>query len=382
MFTGKKILITDGVARQVLPIVKGLKKLGCHITIICFSKLDVGYSTKYADERILLSCKESDIQYQEQYVLNLIQNQKFDLVIPMSDETAEYLSRNKESISKYAAVAVNDYDIFKLAANKNNTMRICQENGISCPKTYLNLREVDFSELPFPVVVKPETGCGSIGFKIVQDVDHLNSVIREYEQKNYKLCIQEYIPQNGPQFGAEVFRDKYGNFSFLVIDEKPRWFPLDGGSPTINISIHDKTMKEMSEKLLNTMQWEGYANIDFVLDKRDKQPKILEVNPRLSAATKLNYCLGIDVARAILENAFNDKVTEYEDYEDGIAISCCLTELLWFVKSSNRFKTKPSIFTLKDKSDVIFDSCDIVPFIKFCIQSLLKYRKAMKLRER
>ena len=382
MFTGKRILITDGVARQVLPIVKGLKKLGCNITILCFSKLDLGYSTKYADKRILLPCQEDDIKYQEEYVLDLIKKAKFDLVIPMSDETAEYLSRNKSTVLKYTAVAVNDYNIFKQAANKNNTMRICQDNGIPCPTTYLDLKAVDFSKLTFPIVVKPETGCGSIGFKIVHDIDHLTDVIKEYQQKNYKLCIQEYIPQDGPQFGAEVFRDKKGNFSFLVIDEKPRWFPLDGGSPTINISIHDKTMKEMSEKLLNTMQWEGYANIDFVLDERDKQPKILEVNPRLSAATKLNYCLGIDVARAILENAFNEKVTEYEDYEDGIAISCCLTELLWFVKSSNRFKTKPSIFALKNKSDVIFDSSDIVPFIKFCIQSLLKYRKAMKLRER
>lgn len=382
MFTGKRILITDGVARQVLPIVKGLKKLGCHITILCFSKLDLGYATKYADKRILLPCQEGDIKYQEEYVLDLIKKEKFDLIIPMSDETAQYLSRNKSTVLQYAAVAVNDYDIFKQAANKNNTMRICQDNGIPCPTTYFDVKAVDFSKLTFPVVVKPETGCGSIGFKIVNDIDHFTDVIKEYQQKKYKLCIQEYIPQDGPQYGAEVFRDKKGNFSFLVIDEKPRWFPLDGGSPTINISIHNDEMKDMSKNLLNKMQWVGYANIDFVLDKRDKKPKILEVNPRLSAGTKLNYCLGIDVAKAILENEFDSEVTKYKDYNDGIAISCCLTELLWFVKSPNRFKTKPSILSIKNKKDVVFDTSDIWPFINFCIQSLLKYRKAMKLRER
>lgn len=382
MFAGKRILITDGVARQVLPIVKGLKKLECHITIICFSKLDLGYATKYVDRRILLDFKENDIKYQENFILNLIKKEKFDLVIPMSDETAEYLSRNKSTVLQHAAVAVNDYDVFIKAANKNNTMRICQDNGIPCPKTYCDTKAVDFSQLVFPVVVKPETGCGSIGFHIVYDVNHLKKIIKEYEQNNYKLCIQEYIPQDGSQYGAEVFRDKRGNFSFLVIDEKPRWFPLDGGSPTINISIHNKVMENMCKKLLDTMHWVGYANIDFVLDKRDKKPKIIEVNPRLSAGTKLNYCLGIDVAKVIMENEFSSKVTEYKEYNDGISISCCLTEILWFIKSPNRFKAKPSILSLNNRSDVVFDSGDIWPFVTFCIQSVLKYRKAMKLRER
>lgn len=382
MFAGKKILITDGVARQVLPIAKGLKKLGCHVTIICFSKLDLGFTTKYVDKRILLLGKEEDIHYQEKYVLKLIQEENFDLIIPMSDETAEYLSRNKKTILKFSAVAVNDYDIFLKAANKNRTMQICQENKINCPKTYFNIENMDFSILPFPLVVKPETGCGSIGFKIVDNIQRLQEVLCEYREKNYKVCLQEYIPQDGSQYGAEVFRDKEGNFSFLVIDEKPRWFPLDGGSPTINISIHNKEMSDMCRKLLNVIDWNGYANIDFVVDKRDRKPKILEVNPRLSAGTKLNYCLGIDVAKTILENEFASQITEYNDYSDSVSISCFLTELLWFIKSPNRFKTKPSIFLFKNKNDVIFDKENKKPFLAFCIQSLLRYRKAMKLRER
>lgn len=380
-----KVLITDAYARQTLPMAKAFKELGCTVTVLCFSKLDVGYASKYPDKKIILNCKKDDYDKQLEIIEKLAEKGLFDIIVPMNDYSALFLSRNKERLSKYSKIAVNDWPIFNLAIDKLNTMRICEKYDIPSPKTFLSDKpfdELEIKKLRFPVVVKPRTACGSIGFNIVKDKDKLCKLLLEYDHSLGPLLIQEYIPQSGSQYGAEVFRDKKGNFTTLIIDEKPRWFPLDGGSPTMNFTIENKRMEQICKDLLNAMNWNGYANIDFVVDSRTNEPLIIEVNARISAAVKLCYVSGVNIASQILENEFGEDVTSYPTYNKDVRISCMHTELLWFIKSKDRTKTKPSWFNRDRTSDVIFSWDDPVPFFTFSMASLMNYKREMKKRHR
>lgn len=384
-FQGKRVLILDAYCRQTLPIVRGFKKIGCEVTVLCNSKLDVGYASKYPDHKILLSCSKDD--HKEKYAVarKMIEQNQFDLVVPMNDYGAIFLAEEKEYLSRFTQIAVNDPQVFDLAINKLNTMRICMENGIPCPRTFFveDINEIlADAKIQYPLVVKPKTACGSIGFNIAENMGHLQRILSEQGDINGPVFVQEYIPQDGSQYGAEAFRNKDGTYSFILIDEKPRWFPLDGGSPTINVSIHDSMMVDMTKKLLDAMNWVGYANIDFVMDCRDHQPKIIEVNGRISAAVSIDEAVGINVSKLICENAFADKMTLYKDYKDGVKVSCFLTEILWFAKSKERFSNKPSMFNRKNTTDVIFSWKDLKPFLTFCIQSAGNYRHAMDQRKR
>jgi len=376
----KKILIIDGFARQTLPMSKAFKKLGCQVTVLCFSKLDVGYASRYPDKKIIFNCKKHEYSKQLEFVHSLIKKNKFDVVIPMTDNSAIYLANNKVELSKYTKIAVNDLKIFDLAIDKLNTMRVCSENNIGSPITLFSsnpIKDIEKSHIKFPIVIKPRTASGSIGFNIIENKEKLSN----YNNSN-GLFIQEYIPQNTSQFGTEVFRDRKGNFKSLLVNEKPRWFPIDGGSPTINTTIINKKMVQMSKDLLDAMNWNGYANIDFLLDSRDNELKIIEINARISAAVKLNFIAGIDIAKLILENELNQEVTNYNHYTEGVSIRCLLTELLWFIKSKDRFNTKPSIFKILKSKSVIFSWKDPFPFIVFTIQSLMNYKSEMKKRSR
>ena len=313
-----------------------------------------------------------------------MESNQYDLIIPMNDYAAIYLADHKEHLKQFAHIVVNDLPIFKLAINKLNTMKLCEENGIPSPKTFFveNAEELLLrNDLMFPLVVKPQTACGSIGFNIVENKKHLIKVLNT-DAGNGPVFAQEYIPQDGPQYGAEAFRNKDGSYSFVLIDKKPRWFPLDGGSPTINVTMHDDTMADMARKLLEAMDWVGYANIDYVVDSRTNEPKIIEVNGRISAAVTIDEAAGINVAELICQNEFGDSATIYPDYKDDIRVSCILTEILWFIKSPDRKKNKPSMFYRKNTKDVIFRLNDPKPFFAFCVQSLKNYRHAMEQRKR
>lgn len=386
MWSNKKILLIDGYARQTLPMAKGFRKLGCYVSILCFSKLDVGYATKYANKKILFGVAKEDYDSQLEKVREILKAEKYDLVVPMTDYSATYLSKNKQELSKHAHIAVNGWETFQLAIDKSKTMKICAENQINAPKTLFSnnpLDDMDKSNLNYPLVVKPKTACGSIGFNIVENPQHLRKIIELYPPENGEFFIQEYIPQGeNSQFGAEVFRDRNGNYASILINEKPRWYPIDGGSPTINVAIKNEELVNLSKKLLDKMNWQGYANIDFVVDERDGKFKILEVNGRISAAVKLNYRVGVNIAQLLLENAFSESVSIFKDYKDGVSISCCLTELLWFLKSKKRFKSKPCVFFKRRNKDVIFSFADPKPFFAFCLQSIKNYKSAMKKRKR
>ena len=205
----------------------------------------------------------------------------------------------KEELSKYAKIAVNDWEVFKNIIDKTNTMRICQEHGIPAPKTFFcedPLADVELMELEYPVVVKPKTGVGSIGFNIVKTKEALIKLLSNYDNANGPLLVQEYIEQGGaPQYGAEIFRDRNGKIKAALVVKVARWYPTDGGSRLLSISVHDKEIVKICINLVNALNWNGYANIDLVWDAKEMKAKILEVNGRTGASVKLDFLAGVNI---------------------------------------------------------------------------------------
>ena len=70
------------------------------------------------------------------------------------------------------------------------------------------------------------------------------------------------------------------------------------------------------------------------------------------------------------------------DYKVGEKITCLLPDLLWFLKSPDRFRTDPSWFQRWGVKDVIFSWSDPLPSIGFLIESVSGYRSAMNKRKR
>ena len=55
-FKGKHMLILEGYARQCLSFMKSFKKMGCEVTLLCGSKLDLGYWPRYPDHKSVGIC--------------------------------------------------------------------------------------------------------------------------------------------------------------------------------------------------------------------------------------------------------------------------------------------------------------------------------------
>lgn len=380
-----KVLLLEGFARQIMPLMQALHNLGCDVTTYNTSKLDLGYASRYPHKKIIAPWNRNDESESLQALIEVLKKDKYDIVIPLTDFSATLLSKNKDELKQYAAIAVNDWEVFRKASDKQSTMIACMENGIPCPQTLVDVEEIDDilnSQLNYPFVLKPRTGYGSIGFHCIHNEDQVRSIFDNSVKTHGKMLVQEYIPQTDIQYKAELFIDKNGVIKSACVFDKTRWYPIDGGSTCCSATVYRPDIVESSTKLLSAINWRGYGDIDFIQDPRDGIAKVMEINPRITASVKVCFDAGVDFARQIIEHETGREVTEYLDYKPDCRLRYMHTDLLWFIQSPERFKSNPSWFSFSRTTDQIFSIRDPWPWFTYSVQAVMKLVPEMKRRKR
>jgi len=383
-YSNIRVLLIEGRARQVMPLMESLHKLGCHITTYNSSKLDMGYASRFPDRKILSFCNAKDPTKSWKSINEELRKNKYDLVIPLNDFVAIMLSKHKEELKDCVAIAVNDWQVFEYASDKLKTMQVCMENNIPCPKTFLadeSLEDLKEMDLQYPICIKPRTGYSAVGFRMIEDSRDLEYIVKATKEKYGAPLIQEYIPQTDLQYKAELFIDKNGELKSCCIFSKIRWYPIDGGSSTMNKTVHRPDIQESCYKLLKAIGWRGYADIDLIQDPRDNVAKIMEINPRITGSVKICFKCGVNFTEQILQDYLDIDVTSYMDYPAGKYLRYFHTDLLWFLKSPDRFRAKPSWFNFFNSVDQIWSLKDPLPWFTYTLANISKVKEDSKKRK-
>lgn len=382
---GIRVLLLEGFARQSMALMPALKKLGCHVTTYNSAKLDLGYASRYPDQKLIEPWNRDDPEFSFAALMNVLRRDRYDVIIPLTDFSAALLSNHFDEIAPYAAPAVNRPNVFREAADKQRTMQACVRANVPCPHTLYDMTcadDVVAAGMPYPFIIKPRTGYGSIGFHVIHDEEELRRVFDSAVAKHGPMLVQDYIPQTGTQYKCQVLLDDNGDARSAVVFDKTRWYPIDGGSTCCSTSVHRPDIAENAVRLLREMGWRGYGDVDMIEDPRDGSVKVMEVNPRITASVKVCFAAGVDFARQIVEHALGLPVTEYRNYRAGVQLRYMHTDLLWFIQSPDRFRTKPSWFRFANTVDQIFSLRDPLPWFTYSIQAVRKRKGEMAKRAR
>ncbi len=382
---GVRVLLLEGFARQNMALMPALKALGCHLTTYNASRLDVGYASKYPDVKLVRYWNREDEEASFAALMEVLAEGHYDIVIPMTDFSATLLANHIDAVRPLAWPAVNPPEVFRRAADKQETMRACAENGVPCPHTLYDMASADdilAAGMPFPFIIKPRVGYGSIGFHVIRDEAQLREVFDAAVKRFGPMVVQDYIPQTGTQYKCEVFLDADGAPKSAVVFDKTRWYPIDGGSTCCSCSVHRPDIAADSIRLLQAIGWRGYGDVDLIEDPRDGVAKVMEINPRITASVKVCFAAGVDFARQIVELGMGLPVTPFEDYRDGVRLRYMHTDLLWFLQSPDRFRAKPSWFDFRHTTDQIFNPRDPWPWFTYTVQGLRKRKSEMEKRKR
>lgn len=359
----KKVLLLEGYLIQTQSIAKSLSLLGYYVVIFSEEEMSYGYHTKYAKERYLTeSCEKEPIKYYER-ILDYIKKNDVSAIIPMSDESAKILAEHQKDISLFSAVSAPDIESFQKGYDKNKLMKVCSELGIDHPFTVDLDGDYDIKGLRFPAIIKPNITSGGRGMCIVHSPEELKNKARAVIKVFGPAHVQEFIPSGGRQIKVQVLISNKGEIVCSSVMCKTRWYPVNGGSSCCNITIEEPELVERCHKLLRAISWKGFADFDVIEDPRDKSLNIMEINPRVPACIKSAIVSGINWGEVIVNNIIEAPQKQYK-YSPGKALRVLGFDILWFIKSPNRFRAKPSWFNFFGKN-VFYQDLDWTDFGSF-----------------
>ena len=372
----KKVVILDAQTIQTLSVAKSLNKHGYYVILLCDSKNSYGYRTKYADEKIITPSTKDKLNEFHLFFIEFLKKKGIDIIIPMNDYSAKYLSLNKNIVEKYSNFLIPDIDIFMKGYDKNLLMKACYINGFPHPKTAdLTLMKINeaINYVGFPSLIKPNETTGARGFAIVNSFEEIYEKLPNI-QKNYGNChLQEFITTGGKQFKVELFIFDNKLFNSTVI-HKIRFYPEKGGSSCFNQTIKRDDLVVLCFELLKKINWVGFADFDLIEDPRDGVVKIMEINPRIPACINASFNAGVDFIENIVSGTLGNQPIEY-DYKPGNYLRYLGLDLLWFISSKNRFTIQPSWFKgLLSSKQFLQDGSwdDMKPFLFGTIGGFLK----------
>ena len=158
---------------------------------------------------------------------------------------------------------------------------------------------------------------------------------------------------------------------------KPRFFPVAGGTSTANQTIDRPDIQETVRRLLEGISWTGAGDVDLILDPRDGVPKVLEINPRVTAGIKIGFAAGIDYADLHVRHAMGEAVPEVGSYKLGVYSRNLIMDVLWFLFSDREGrKATPLPFFRFFGRDVCYQTIawdDPTPFLGFFLGMVRKY---------
>ncbi|MBR2461089.1 MAG: ATP-grasp domain-containing protein [Clostridia bacterium] len=383
-YTGKKVLLLDGYGRQVPSLLHQLKKLGCKITTICESKLDVGYTSRYPSKRVVVpGIRENNTIYRQAIEKEL--ENGYDILFPILERATDIcIDGIIQDRYPDLKIIASSRDSFMKAYDKQQTMKVCMENNIPCPITKMDDETMDefLEKVDFPICAKPRKGSGGAGFKRIMNREELDKYLIDGTIIPEEYVIQELIPKGGYQYGGYVMMDENHKPQATLVVESRRWFPIDGGPGCYIRTIDHPVMIDSSNRLLQALEWRSFGHIGFIMDPRDNTPKVMEINGRIPASIKICEWAGTEPVKNMLDLAYGVELKPMtKPIPKNLALRYFHTDIMWFIKNPERWKAKPNWFYCFKQKDYIFSWADPIPFFSYAIEHVMTYKKDMEKRK-
>lgn len=278
----------------------------------------------------------------------LLEKEHFDVLIPISDFTVPFISKNKEEIERKFGVkcGVADYKQVYQVEDKSRFMAFCEANGVPHPKTKRltdDMLEETAAYVGFPALIKPDYSVGARGITRVNSLEELKERYLQIHSQYGECTLQELIDNKEYYYNVMLYRNKEGKILAHTIIKIVRMYPVEAGSSTCCISVENEELLQTCKDCLDKLNWVGMADFDVLQRLDNGEYKIIEINPRVPASLRGAQMSGINFPEVIVHDTMGEDVPSYS-YQSRKVMRYLGTDMIWFLKSSKRWRTNPSWF--------------------------------------
>jgi carbamoyl-phosphate synthase large subunit len=195
--------------------------------------------------------------------------------------------------------------------NNEHLINLCQDKWLFYEKLVINYPRYAIptslshnNVIPFPLLLKPRHGYGSKGIIRVKNETQLEP---HFLRVGTSLMIQPIIGTDDEEYTVSGFFDRNSN----LIDYFPLKRKLSINGFTEQAEVADKNFGAVLIDLARTFKPVGPTNFQFRMD--GDQPKLLEINPRISSASSIRTAFGYNESDMSLNYFLYNKVPSVLD---------------------------------------------------------------------
>jgi predicted ATP-grasp superfamily ATP-dependent carboligase len=216
--------------------------------------------------------------------------------------------------------------------SKVRTYELARAAGVPTPWSFgvetLEDLESSLARASYPCVVKPALSLfplpglppGNKGL-LVEDAARLRETLTAPLQQGHSVVLTEFIPGPPDSFSSYYsYLDADGEPLFHLTKRKLRQYPLGFGEGTYHLMNWDAEVAELGLRFFQGAGLRGLNNVEFRRDERDGQFKLIECNPRFTAANELLRRAGLDVARLCYERLTGRPSHLDGPFRDGLSL--------------------------------------------------------------
>jgi len=232
------------------------------------------------------------------------------VLVSTDDSAAAFVAEHSDALAKWFLFPRLPKELPRRLANKRDMYHLCRSTGVPCPESAFPGSVDDvyafIERAKFPVVVKAaETQRlpkGTPSVSIAQTPQELLAIYQQAQSpESPNLIFQEYIPESlAEDWIFHGYCNPETDCLVSFTGKKLRSHPAFAGVTTLGVSVLNEPLRRQTEMLLKAIGYAGIMDIDYRLDKRDGQYKLLDFNPRIGANFRMfEDRAGVDVVRAL-----------------------------------------------------------------------------------
>ena len=251
------------------------------------------------------------------------------VIFPCSDEAVEFLARHREALGSLYTLDEADPGVSLAMLDKQKTLELANRAGCPAPAFHRVDAVEDlaaFSDaIDYPVMIKPvhshlfQQHYPNRKYLIAGDAGELHELVSGMLARNLRLIVTEIIP--GPdhlQSSFFTYRSPDGRELFSYTHQIIRRYPRNSGLSCMTVTRALPGTAAMGRRFFESAGLTGMAHVEFKLDPRDSRLKLIECNPRMSAAQAIVTRSGLDMAWRIYDYLLNGTVQDGTSYRYGV----------------------------------------------------------------
>lgn len=303
-----KILVTNCTRNSGLAVLRRLARNGHQVVGADDRRLPFGLHSRYAPPYELVPDEHAD-DYVDR-LISLIERHRPDVLLPFAG--AERVCREFSRFESITRVLVPAHSSFMALHDKKQVLEECQRDGIPCPAIISidSAREALQDGSAQAIVIKPRANLGGgEGVRIVSEPDEVAAVQTALQREFGETLITEFVP--GPDdsnVALQIVFDRSSRPIGYLLLRKLRINPLKIGIMAVGVSVHAPQLIATVLPLFQRLRWRGPADVEFKLDARTGQAKLIEVNARFSGSIGFAIACGVDLPELTCRAAMGERL--------------------------------------------------------------------------